>query len=48
MEKRDGSNVGGHQHLSPTVTVSYYLPFLNGTLPPEQPQGLGGEAESPP
>ena len=40
-EKRHGPNVGGHQHLSLTVTVSNSLPFLSGTVLPEQPQGLG-------
>ena len=48
MEKRDGSNMGGHQHLPLTVTVSYSLPFLRRTVLPEQPQGLGGEVESLP
>ena len=41
MEKRDGFNVGGHQHLPLTAMVSYSLPFLSGTVLPEQPQGLG-------
>ena len=41
MEKRDGSNVGGHPHLPLTLMVSNSLPFLSGTVLPEQPQGLG-------
>ena len=41
MEKRDGSNVGGHQNLPLTAMVSYFLPFLSRTVLPQQPQGLG-------
>ena len=33
--------MGGHQHLPLTATVSYSLPFLSGTVLPEQPKGLG-------
>ena len=37
MEKRDGSNVGGHQHLPFAVTVSNSLPFPSKIVLPEQP-----------
>ena len=40
-EKRDGSNVGGHQHLPLITTVSNSLPFPSRTVLPEQPQGWG-------
>ena len=48
MGKRDGSNVGGHQHLPFTAMVSNSHPFLSRTVLPEQPLGLRGEAESLP
>ena len=48
MEKGDGSNVGEYQHLSLTAMVSYSLPYPSRTVLPEQPQGLGGEAEGLP
>ena len=41
MEKRYGPNMGGHQHLPLTVTVSCSFPLLSGTVLPEQPEGLG-------
>ena len=37
MEKRDGSNVGGHQHLPFAATVLNYLPFPSRTVLPEWP-----------
>ena len=45
MEKRDGPNVGGHQHLPLAAMVSYALPFLSGTLLPEQPHRAWGERQ---
>ena len=48
MEKRDGSNVGRHQHLPFAMTVSNSLPFPSRAVLPEQPQGLGEEVESLP
>ena len=41
MEKRDGPNVGEHQHLPLTMTVLYSFPLLSGTVLLEQPEGLG-------
>ena len=38
----------GYQHLPPTAMVSYTLPYPSRTVLPDQPQGLGGEAEGPP
>ena len=48
MEEGDGLNVGGYQHLLPTVMVSYALSYPSRTVLPDQPQGLGEEAEGPP
>ena len=48
MEKGKELNVGEYQHLPPTVMVSYTLPSPSGIVLPDQPQGLGGEAEGPP
>ena len=41
MEKRDGFNVGRHQHLPLTAMVSNSLPFLSRTVLPYHPQSLG-------
>ena len=48
VEKRDGSNVGEHQHLPPTVMVSYTIPHPYGTVLPNWPQGLGVKAKGLP
>ena len=48
VEKGDGLNVGEYQHLPPIVTVSYTFPYPSRIVLPDQPQGLGGEAEGPP
>ena len=37
MEKRDGSNVGEHQHFPFAAKVSNSLPFPSRTVLPEQP-----------
>ena len=41
VKEGNGLNVGGYQHLSPTMTVPYTLPYPRGTVLPDQPQGLG-------
>ena len=46
MEEGNALNVGESNHLHPTVTVSYMLPYPSRDVLPDQPQGLGGEAES--
>ena len=43
MEERYGSNVGEFQHLPPTATVSYTIPYPCGIVLPNQPQGFGGK-----
>ena len=40
-EKRDGSNVVGHQHLPFATMVSNCLPFPSVTVLPKQPHSLG-------
>ena len=48
MEKRDGCNVGGHQHLPFAVMVLNSLPFPQQNCPPWTASRLGGQAESLP
>ena len=48
MEKGDGLNVGEYQHLPPTAIISYTLLYPSRIVLPDQPQGLGGEAEGLP
>ena len=43
MEKGDGLNGGEYQHLPPTATVSYTIPYPSRIVLPNQPQGLGAK-----